>query len=243
MKPRLVRAAGWIDEKSRALGRALERGGERSMTALGAFSRNPTLLIALTTVVLFAVARLPTETFYSEFGVRPEDVGLNSVQVMLQGSTILLGFSILLCLACVAAFFSLFWIASLVAVSGTAPLGRVLKTMLRLSLAPVLLLTVVLAPWLLINVASGQSDEVREGKGISPGLYPWRAEPVNVTWRGHAGKSLPGCTQLFYLGEANNRVALYDAARNTTYRIHTEDIEIEFPLDCPSRSPERDSNS
>ncbi|HEV2791263.1 MAG TPA: hypothetical protein VGV69_08205 [Solirubrobacterales bacterium] len=238
-----MRAAQWIDEKFRTLGRALERAGEQSAAGARALVRNPTLSLALTTVVLFAVARLPTEIFYSELGVRPEDVGLNSVQVLLQGSAVLLAISVLLALTLVAAFFLLFGFASFAWSSDTGSLTRLLKTTFRLGLFPALIFTVAFSLWLLIQIANEQSDAVHEGLGISPGLYPWRAEEVKATWRGPARRPLPGCNQLFYLGETDGHALLFDAALNTTYRINSEDIELEFPLDCPERSPERDSNS
>jgi len=224
-------------------GLALERLGKRSIETLRSFARHPTLMVAIVTGLLFALARYPTEIFYSEVGLRPEDVGLNSVQVLLQGSAVLLALSLLLGLAVVVFFFLGFWIASYVWASGTGHPARVLKTLVRLSVVPALVMTVGFSLWLLIQVAESQSDAVHDGRGISPGLYPWRAEPVRVTWTGPARHPLPSCDRLFYLGEANDRVALYDATRNTTYRIVAEDLELEFPLNCPSGSPERDSNS
>lgn len=65
-----------------------------SMAAARWLFAKPALLLGGATVVLFAVARIPTEIFYARFGVRPEEVGFNSVQVLLQGCTATLVFSL-----------------------------------------------------------------------------------------------------------------------------------------------------
>jgi hypothetical protein len=232
-RERLQEMARVIDRALTRLGLGLEQSGERAMRLARGLVRNPSLTLAFMTVVLFALARFPTEVFYSELGVRPEDVGFNSVQVLLQGSAVLLVFSLGIALCVVAAFFVIFWIASSVLASENVPISRIARTAFRLSLFPILVLTIALALWLLVDVAERQGDDVRAGQGISPGLYPWRAEQVKVTWRRADARPLPGCRQLFFLGEANNRVVLYDASRATSYRISAEDIELEFPLDCP----------
>lgn len=216
-----------------AMGLALEWLGEKSIAAVRLLAQHPTLVIALATGVFFALARFPTEIFYSEVGLRPEDVGLNSVQVLLQGSAVLLALSLLLGLGVVVFFFLIFWIASYVWASGTGNATRVLITFIRLSVFPGLALTVAFSLWLLVQLANEQSEAVHNGQGVSAGLYPWRAEPVEATWTRGTRHPLPGCTELFYLGEANDRVALYDAIRNSTYRISAEDLELEFPLNCP----------
>ena len=52
--------------------------------------KNPALSIAAATTILFAIARISAEIFYVRFGLRPEEVGLNSVQVLLQETTTVL---------------------------------------------------------------------------------------------------------------------------------------------------------
>ena len=72
----------------------LDRLGDCSTAMTAWVFRNPALSIAAATAVLFAIARIPAEIFYSRFGLRPEDVGLNSVQVLLQGATTVLAISL-----------------------------------------------------------------------------------------------------------------------------------------------------
>lgn len=233
--------------RGRALCARTTSFGDWSVEAAKASIRNPALTIAVATVVLFTVARVPTEIFYWELGVRPEDVGLNSIQVLLQGSAVVLVLCIVagMIYAGLLVLVSTLYVAVIALASGSrSAAGCVFKTGLRISLLPVLISATGFALWLMIGWANEQSASVKAGQAIDASFYPWRAEQVMATWRDtSASRPLPGCDQLFYLGEANNRVALYDAERNMTYRIHSEDIELGFPLECPSGSPERDSNS
>jgi hypothetical protein len=65
----------------------LDRMGDWSIKATKDVIAHPAIAGGVTTVVLFVIARIPTQVFYAEFGVRPEDAGLDSVQVLLQGAT------------------------------------------------------------------------------------------------------------------------------------------------------------
>jgi hypothetical protein len=64
-----------------------DRIGDLSMSLARAALRNPAITITIGTIILFAVARVPAEIFYSSLGVKPEDAGLDSVQILLQGVT------------------------------------------------------------------------------------------------------------------------------------------------------------
>jgi len=67
-----------------------ERAGDVSAAVASGLAKSPAAGIAIVTVLLYVVIRIPTEVFYSRFGVRPEEAGLNSVQVLLQGASTVL---------------------------------------------------------------------------------------------------------------------------------------------------------
>ncbi len=221
--------------------------------------QNPAITIALGTLVLFAIARVPSEIFYSKFGIRPEDVGLNSVQVLLQGTTTVLLLSLGVGLVyglglplLNAAYYGLFgWlIGKAMGDSATTRwwhtrAGRLtlrmasrnprltIKRILRL--APILVPTVALAfsALLLVTQAISDADAIKDGENPQSGLGPWRAERVSAWWTDPSGRlHLPTCHHLFYLGEANSRVVLFDSQSDRTYRLEGSTIQLAFPLRC-----------
>jgi hypothetical protein len=218
---------------------------------------SPALTVGGVTVVLFAVARVPTQIFYSQFGIRPEDVGLDSVQVLLQGTAMVLIASLL-----VGLFYGLL---TMIFVLGYADLliptlkslrtkglgGRArpegqshwdffmtsLRRSARRSLraAPIIVpaLSIATAFAILIGAAIEEAGAVKGGQPPGNRFMPWKVELVEVTWTDTTRRiPLPGCESLFYLGEGNERVALYDSDTDRTYRINSDEIQLDFPSDC-----------
>lgn len=225
-----------------AVGIGVDRVGDWSMQAMGSLLRSPTLAVAIATAILFVAARIPTELFYGSFGVRPEDVGLNSVQVLLQGSAVTLGLSVL-----IGALFGLLVVVTVAAGAGIyalvvgrafskKPKGYVQRTVRR-ALRPgallVPIISIVLATALLILTAIDDAKTVGSGKPLEVLFVPWKAEAVKARWNLPSGHfRLPGCRWLYYLGEGDNRVVLYNAWRGKSYQIDSADVQLEFPLEC-----------
>jgi hypothetical protein len=198
------------------------KAGELAEQWIASVLGNPGLSIAVGTVVLFAIARIPTEIFYTQFGLRPEDVGLNSVQVLLQGTTtvLIIAFGMSVAFALLAAL---------------VPIRRWRgRLTLRISLALFPLLALLLAVLLLVPRALLDAASVKAGKGLhGPALVPWQAERVEVRWARGADESLPGCRWLFYLGEGGGKVALFDSKHDQTHRIDGGSVRLVFPEHCP----------
>jgi hypothetical protein len=246
LKRWIVAAFGLLKALAEAFRKAIDWFGDLSIQILRALFRNPTLGIVVATALLFAAARIPTEIFYSSFHVRPEEVGINSVQVLLQCSIIVLGittgFGIVFALV-----FLLLAILLLVLHAiflGLLPYkgpkegvwkatGKGLLRALRFSSLIMPLVSLGLATFVAIKIAELQVDEVKAGQSLHPQFVPWKAEAVRVHWNpGDSHMTLPPCESLFYLGEGDARVIFYDRTHDETYRINSRDLELEFPEDC-----------
>lgn len=208
------------------------------MAAVRFVSRNPAIGIAIATAVLFAIARIPTEIFYGKFAIRPEDVGLNSVQVLLQGTATVLVVSLII--AVIYGFgVPLIMLAYFVLIETLtkAPQRRRkpgLRRILRLGPILIPVLTIISALVILIGRAEQDAAGIKDGAEIGFQFMPWRAKPVNLIWsQGSERKPLPGCRWLFYLGEGNGLVVLFDSRHGQTYRINSEAVQLDFPESCP----------
>jgi hypothetical protein len=235
----------------------VERLGDWSMASARKAFANAGMTIAIGTVVLFAIARIPTQIYYAQLGVRPEDVGFNSVQVLLQGTTTVLLISVgaaLIYGVGLPLFSVLYWQSAKRFLPDSSPerlrrsrVGRLLlrllpgirsnKTGIRriLRLGPVVipLLAVGVALLLLTSRALHDPDLIRDGVQPEPAMTPWRADRVEVRWAQETGSfDLPSCRWLFYLGEDDGRVVLFDAKLDNTYRIASDAVELEFPGTC-----------
>jgi hypothetical protein len=240
----------WIDitgSYARKLGSLVDRAGDFSMATLGTVGRNPAAALAIATVLLFTTVRLPLQIFYARFGVRPEEVGFNSVQVLLQGSTVTLVFLVLLTLLLVLTV-PLLAIAVSLCHSLLAErwpsrgprrttwelTRRNLRRVGRLMPVVMPILSFLVAITYLTNLSIRASDYVQSGNWLRGDLAPWRAEPVKLTWTmDRHPLNLPhSCGSLLYLGEDDARVVLYDSKHGSTHRINARDVELKFPADC-----------
>lgn len=229
------RAGGW------AIGVSVDKLGDWSVAVMRTLLANPALGVAIVTAILFTVARIPTEIYYAYFGVRPEEVGLNSVQVLLQGSAVvllatiiasaLLALTLVLVVALIAGLYSL--LVGLFRKQAKRYVSRSVRRTLRLGALLIPMISVGLGTWSLIELASEDAHTVGRGKPLDGIFIPWKASSVAARWnmpRGHL--RLPGCRWLYYLGEGDHRVVLYNALRGKTYQIDSADVQLEFPLQC-----------
>jgi hypothetical protein len=241
-----------------------DRMGDLSMSLAKTALRNPAITIAIGTVVLFAIARIPAEIFYSRLGLRPEDAGLNSVQILLQGVTTALVVS----LAVAVLYGVVFQLIDAVYVRFIRRLGRrivgtidrppanraerfslqalqrllgkeaeedspVWRAVLRRSPLVVTSFGLLIASVILTASAIDDADAIKNGEAPPGGPSPWRARQVTVLWTDSAPQiRLPDCRALYYLGEGNGRVALFDSRTESAYRLSAESIQLSFPEHC-----------
>jgi len=226
--------------------------------------RNPAIAIAIGTVVLFVIARVPAEIFYSRLGLRPEDAGLTSVQILLQGITTVLVVSlgVAILYGIIFQFFNIAYLRfvrrlargmagtnqdppsnfaerlrlrvrqSLLGKEGEdrSPLWRVV---LRRSPLIVTTFGLLIASLILTLSAFSGADAVKNGEAPPDGPTPWRARRVEVTWIDSPQRiALSGCQALYYLGEENGRVALFDSKTGSAYRLLAESVQLSFPKHC-----------
>jgi hypothetical protein len=80
--------------------------------------------------------------------------------------------------------------------------------------------------------AKEDADSVKAGHVVTNDNFPWRARRVLLDWKGTPGVKLPTCENLVYLGQADDRVLLYDRSKNQTVRVNAGDVQLQFPKTC-----------
>lgn len=230
-----------------AVGKGVDKVGDWSMRAGGAAVRNPGRTVAASTAILFVIADVPTVIFYTAFGVRPVDAGLNSVEVLLQSSAVVL---ILFAVASVV-IAGLMLLTAIVLMAPHAILvGRlprrgdkrsvgqsIARTFRRVGrLAPILIpvISVSFTVYYFGSYTYEAIDTIKSGQALEEAFVPWQVEPVVLLWKAKERPSpLPtSCRWLFYLGENDGRVVVYDAKHEDTYRINSKEVELVFPVFC-----------
>lgn len=215
------------------------------MRATRWLAQNPALALGASTALLFATVRLPTELFYSRFGVHPEEVGLNSVQVLLQGSSFVLVLSLFVGVVygIITLAFILIYLELLPTVfmprgrqTGRGPFAPRVKTAFRRSarLAPIVVpvFSLGFAAAILTTSAIQDANAVEDGRYVSAEFMPWRAESAEVTWTRRASpQSLPTCG-LYYLGEGDGQVIIFESRRDRTYRLSSKEVQVHWPDPC-----------
>jgi hypothetical protein len=240
----------------------IDRLGDRSMVMARTAAEKPAVTIAVGTVILFLIARLPAEIFYSRLGLQPEDAGLTSIEIFIQGIATVLA----ICLALAVLYGIVFPIVNIAyshlalwpikkfspAFKKRRQLPRWYRSFVRklllwqngrsgrsstlriLRMGPLVItvLTLVLASVLLTVASIQDSARIRSGEDL-PGLAPWQAKKVTLTWTTDSVPiHLPGCRWLYYLGEDGGRVALYDARTGSAYRLAGDAVQLTFPDHC-----------
>jgi hypothetical protein len=198
-------------------------------------------LLALAGGMLFALVRLLLASFYSRFGVAPEEVGWGIDAVLSQSApawVVLSGVGL-----------SAIWIAR----KETGHLRQIVDWIARLSiplaivLVPALLISLVTSP-VLLGLSDLWSSEERIKKGYLVesfavlDLLPVEARCVTIE-----PKSTPtGSTfrvpsvPLMYLGQANSLLVLYEphpaSGRGITYRFPASELRV-ASSPCPRLAP------
>lgn len=240
----------------------VDRLGDRSVAMTQTAIRNPAVTVALGTVVLFLIARIPAEMFYSRLGLDPEEVGLTSIEIFVQGIATILAISLAVAVVYGIAlpifqvvYFRLvlwpirkslpalrrrsrlpdqYWalFERLLTWSGGGRGRPAFQRILRLGPLVITVLTLVLASVILVVAAIRDSDAIRNGDDLRE-LSPWQAKKVKVVWTtSSAPIRLPNCDWLYYLGEGGGRVALYNAKTESIYRLSGESVQLAFPAHC-----------
>lgn len=185
-------------------------------------------------VFAYFVTRLGQTSFYSKFGLEPEDVGLGYAETLSRAAVGLL--SILLVAGTYTLVVGLLQRLYFGAPRGErrGPIGSFAMSVFYFMLIalPILLL------WM-PHSYSGDADRVRDGKSVRPagvssplriitnplGL---RVEPVRVSWIDdtHAAYDF-GRNEVMYLGHADGIAVFFDPRNQRTVRVPENNIVIE----------------
>lgn len=198
---------------------------------------NPVVVVSLIGAGAYFVTRLAQTSFYSNFGLEPEDLGLGYTETLSRAA------AGLLLLVLVAAIYTaaLALVTHFATVENPAQRGMRLP---RFKLSPwrviefISLALLFLAAWMPF-VYAGDADSVREGNALQPAGVTWgifknplglRAEPVHVSWiDDKQGRYDFGSKQeeVMYLGRANGIAVFFDPRKNRTVRVPDSEIVIE----------------
>lgn len=247
LRKRIGASIDQVRADAEAIGRGVDRAGEWSMRMGKVAIRNPGRTAVIATALLFAIVRIPTESFYAELGLRPEDVGLDSFEVLLQGSAILLFFFTLVsaALAALALLIAIVLMVPHAILVGRLPrrgprrtiwqsISRTVRRVCRLAPVVIPVVSIGLVTYYFFSFTKEDLEVVKSGKPLEEILAPWRAEPVELIWSGggRLARMPTSCHWLLYLGEDDGRVVIYDAMHDDTYRINSKKVELEFPIFC-----------
>jgi hypothetical protein len=194
----------------------------RQSSRLATFaSQNPVAVVSWIGAVAYFVTRMAQTSFYSKFGLEPEDVGLGYAQTLSRAAALLLLISLV----------TVVWLAASTRHRARGPLilaaGRLAVWTL-----------VVLALWMPLTYTR-DAHRVKEGKALRPaGLSTpnrivtnplgLRVEPVRVSWIDKARAAHDfGSDRVVYLGRAEGIAVFYDAEKRQTVRVPEGDIVIE----------------
>lgn len=191
---------------------------------------SPVAVVTWLGVFAYFVTRSGQTSFYSRFGVEPEDVGLGYAETLSRAAVGLL--LILL----VAGTYSLFLALVPRFILGVRPAG--LGTFARSVVGFLLVALPILLLWM-PHTYSRDAARVRDGKSMRPaGLSTprriitnplgLRVEPVRVSWidETHAVYDF-GRTEVMYLGRADGTAVFYDPRSQRTVRVPENNIVIE----------------
>jgi hypothetical protein len=188
---------------------------------VSAFARqNPVVVVSWIGALAYLVARSAQTSFYSKFGVEPDDVGLGYADTLSRAAGLLLLLSLLAALVLTVA----------------AAVGSVrMLAVPAVGIALVLLL--VLAIWMPAAYTRDARD-VKDGKALRPpGLSTplrvvtnplgLRVEPVRVSWIGEAKAAYDfGRGEVMYLGSADGTAVFFDPRNRRTVRVPAGDVVV-----------------
>jgi hypothetical protein len=169
--------------------------------------------------VLYGLIRLGHQTFYSRFGLSPDDVGLGYGEALARAA----GFTAYL----LAVILGLALLAFLME-GGERPQGRYLYGLVVGGLLALLVFSI----FSVLSDARAAADKVEKGKAVRPAFmldYGIRAEPARITWHDDAPAGLRELRShgLMMLGNSAGTVVVYDDVDDKrTLRIPANAITV-----------------
>jgi hypothetical protein len=172
---------------------------------------NMVAALTLVAVVLYGLVSLGHQTFYSQFGLAPQDVGLGYGEALARAS----GFALYVLLVVALAFVSA-WIGGV----SRAPRTR---RWTRLNIALVVFGVVLLAITVVV-ISRDAANAAKRGESVRPMLAVGtgiRAEPVELAWIERPPDTLRSISrhQLVFLGRSDGTTYLYDVDDERTIQI------------------------
>jgi len=190
---------------------------------------NPVVVVSSIGAVAYFVARAAQTSFYSKFGVEPEDVGLGYAQTLSRAAPGLLALTVVV--GAIAFVLVRPW-------RYHDPQGdqRRIGPFARWLIGSTLCSLLVLAVWMPFAYDS-RADDVKHGKPVRPpGLSTayrlvtnplgLRAVPVHVSWIGDV-HAYDFQNEVVYLGRADGIAIFFDPTNQRTVRVPQTDIVIE----------------
>jgi hypothetical protein len=204
---------------------AFDRRG-RPLAWIAALARqNLVVVLSWIGALAYLVARSAQTSFYSKFGVEPDEVGLGYAATLSRAANLLLVLSLVAGIVLTVAA---------VVRPARAPRGRRLRAP---TVGVALVALVLFAVWMRVAYTS-DAHRVKRGRSLRPpGLSTpgrvvtnplgLRVEPVRVTWLGgSAGGYEFGHADVMYLGRADGIAVLFDPARRRTVRVPAGDVVL-----------------
>jgi hypothetical protein len=206
---------------------------------------NPVVVVTLAGASAFLATWLAQNTFYREFGVDPEEVGLSYPETLTRAGAGLIAQLVPI----LAVTLSLYWLLNYLEprlsrshldVDQSRRENATAVVVACVLVAPLALL--ILLPWSYRESA----EQVKAGRNFRPASNLWDArnnwaglhvERVYVSWIDGTKRGYDfGTEEVMYLGRASGVAVFYDRSRNRTVRVPEDSVVIER-VDR-SRSPE-----
>jgi hypothetical protein len=187
--------------------------------------KSPTAVIGGLVAVAYFVSRLGQTSFYSKFGLEPDDVGLGRTETLTRSAVWL----VLIAL-----------VPAALAVFGWAAKRSTVKWVIAAGLV-----SIVALPIWVPQAYRHDADCVEDGKAVRPaGLSTplriitnplgLRAEPVRVAWinGGSTGYDF-GTENVIYLGRADGTAVFFDPRTKQTVRVPQNDVVVRWTSHVP----------
>ena len=195
---------------------------EAPQTISGWLAANAVVALTVTGAVLYGILRLGHQTFYRQFGLTPEEVGLGYGEALARAAGYLVYLFVSL----------LFGIATLsvIAYRSRQPISAVASRTGVLSVLVVVALFAILFSYSWLQ-ADLWADEVKRGNAVRPFFLQdigIRVERAKIAWNDGAPDSLDDLPthNLMLLGQSGSLVIVYDVDDKRTVEIPSSLVTV-----------------
>jgi hypothetical protein len=192
---------------------------------------NPVVIVSLFGALAFFVTRLAQTSFYSRFGLDPEDVGLTYTETLTRAAA-----GLLLLLLFVGVIVLLMWLN---ASWGTPRTAQERRRQFRYAAVTTAFLLISILILTLPPTYQNRAEDVKDGKAVRPAGITWRifenpfglrVERVHVSWIDKTNAAYDfGPGEVMYLGRARGVAVFFDPreGKQRTVRVPDGGIVIE----------------